>query len=351
MVQTRWHDECDIARFSAAERRDDIVPYWQLLQIKPCDTIEVWLSGQLAMTGTIIERQVAYDADNHGVQFTAKGKSRWAYKSSVNSQTGSFDQMSFEEIYKKVLSPYGTPLVVGVLNPLKFQKVQNQPGESNWDFLERLARVRGIILASDYTGPPVAVGIYNTQPRAALIEGVNIQAMNAVINVDETFVNYKAIGQMAASNETSGTAASEQESPPVGGTGCNESILITPSEQPVTLPELLDRARNEAKWHEAAKLTCTIVVQGWTYDGVNLWRVGTSVWVKSKMAMLDNKLSIRRATYTQDRNQGSLTTLECVWPWMLNDSPEVEGLNPTPPDQPPGAPPTAEQIKDTLPFP
>ena len=97
----------DYARFTAAERREDIVPYWQNWKLGPCDKVEVFLAGKLAMTGVITERQVAYDADNHGMQLIGKGTTIWGYKSSVNTKTGSFDNMSFEEIARKVLDAYG----------------------------------------------------------------------------------------------------------------------------------------------------------------------------------------------------------------------------------------------------
>ena len=62
---------------------------------------------------------------------------------------------------------------------------------------------------------------------------------------------------------------------PIGGTACKKSILLTPAEQPVkSLGELDDINKNDAKWHEGARIRATVVVQGWTYDGINLWDVG-----------------------------------------------------------------------------
>jgi prophage tail gpP-like protein len=331
-VQTRWHDKCDYCRFTAAERRDDLVPYWELLQFKPCDTVEVWLTGQLAMTGSLIERQVAYDPDNHGVQLLGQGTSIWGQKSSVNSETGAFDNMSFEQIARKALAMYGKVETLGVLNPRKFDKVQNNPGESNWNFLENLARVRGIIMASTKEGNFLFVGDrtgdQTTLLAATLKEGVNIKSANCTINVAEQFLVYYFKGQNAASNDNYGTAASEMRSDPLGGTGCHLSILESVAEQPVKgKDELNDRNHNEWKWQEFAKIYCTIVVQGWTYNGINLWEPGLSVWVDSPMLMLNQKMSIQRCTFTQDRNSGSQTTLDLVTPGMLNDG-AIEGAYP-----------------------
>jgi hypothetical protein len=46
---------------------------------------------------------VMAEADNHGIQLLIKGASMWKWKSSVNTSTGSFDNMSYGEIYKKCM--------------------------------------------------------------------------------------------------------------------------------------------------------------------------------------------------------------------------------------------------------
>jgi prophage tail gpP-like protein len=347
-VQIRWGDPYDYARFTAAERKDDTsVTNWRSYQIKPCDNVEVFLAGQPAFQGVVVERQVAYDPDNHGIQFLCKGRSMWLWKSSVNTTTGSFDNMTFYEIYKKLL-PNGD--TVGVLNPRVFDKVQNQIGESNWDFLERLARVRGIILAGQGDAP-VAIGDHYTTPVAFLVEGGNIKSLNCTISINDSFLVYKVVSQNPPSDDQNGSAANQMEGQWGGQTACEPSLQILPAEQPVKNPEeLTDRAKNEAKWHEASVIKITAVVQGWRYDNVHLWEVGTSVIVDSPMTGFPpSRFALQRVTFTQDRNSGSQTTLDLVQPWLLGDGkPEVPGLiGPQPPDpslsmQPPAAPSQAD---------
>lgn len=334
-VQLRWNDAYDYCRFTAAERLDSSIVNWQLLQFKPCDEISVTLSGQLAMTGVLVERQVAYDPDSHAVQLLGKGMTMWGYKSSINTTTGSFDNMPFEAIARKVLEPYGPVDTVGTLNALPFDKVQANPGEPIWTFLENLARPRGIILASNPNGHYLLIGDRGTTPVLSLIEGVNIKTFNMTVNVDDQFLVYKVIGQNAGgSNGLMGAAASEQESDPLIGTGCKNSILVTVAEQPVKgKGELDDRNKNEAKWREGAKIYITATVQGWTYDGVHLYQPGMSLWVNSPMGPINQPMSIQRVTFTQDRNNGSQTSIDLVLPWMLNDN-QTPGLSKALTDQP-----------------
>jgi prophage tail gpP-like protein len=321
-VQTRWMHAWDYCRFAATERRGDSVVDWTFNQIRPCDQVMVQLAGQLVMSGTVTERQVAYDVNNHGIQILAKGSTKWGYMSSVNTKTGSFDNMSFEDIAKMVLTPYlsgNTIEIVGKLNPLPFLKVQCQKGESCWDFLERLARVRGIVIGSNEKGDYVFVGDHFSSPVATLKEGFNIKNMQCSINVDDNYVMYEAVGQQGSSGNGTAGADAQDMVAHWGGSGCRTSLLSTPAEEPVTWPELQDRAKNDAKWNEAARVTATAIVYGWMWAPGQLWRVGQSVWVDSPMCPLNQKMMLQRVTYEQDRNKGTITTLDLVLPWMLND--------------------------------
>src|SRR6516162_4690590 len=147
-------------KFSTADVAE--VPMdWQLLQFKPGNDCGIYLGGQLAITGVIITRQVAYDANNHGVMLDGVGIQWWAHRASIvpeaNEEVGNFDDMSFEEAARKVLAPTGIQLIPkGPLNPLKFPRLQSEPGETIWAFLERIARVRGIIMGSDELGNFIA---------------------------------------------------------------------------------------------------------------------------------------------------------------------------------------------------
>jgi hypothetical protein len=63
----------------------------------------------------------------------------------------------------------------------------------------------------------------------------------------------------------------------------------------------------------------TITVPGWMVPGTTtLWRAGDNVFVNSPMAILDQAMTIRTATFTQD-GRGTLTTLDLVIPWLLRD--------------------------------
>jgi prophage tail gpP-like protein len=80
---------------------------------------------------------------------------------------------------------------------------------------------------------------------------------------------------------------------------------------------LKKRVDTEARWTKAQQIQVTCVVQGWLFNG-SLWEAGKNVNFNSRMAMIKQELAVQSVTFTQDNQQGSLTTLLLVAPWGLN---------------------------------
>jgi len=318
-VQHRYGEPFAFFQFTAAER-EPLPSRWDALRFRPDDHVIIELGGKLAMNGIITIRQVAYDKKSHGVQLQGKGITHWAAKSSVDSKTGSFDNQSFEQIARAVLAPYPSPVkTLGVLDPTPFKRVSSQPGETTWDFLERLARPRGIIMSSDHLGNFVLIDNHPMDVSAILMEGFNILKCQAVIDKDPFHKKYSATGQSGndKGDEKTPSQAGEMMAS-TGGSAPVYSHKITPAEQPVWgMAELQKRAESEALWHEGAIIEVNITVQGWKKPGGDLWRVGEVYKVTSAMIPLDEPLGAQTVTFTQDRSSGTLTTLKLVKPMLL----------------------------------
>jgi prophage tail gpP-like protein len=341
MVQHRWADAFPLFRFSTA----DVVeapPDWMLLQFKPGDSCTIYLGGHLAVNGIILTRQTVYAAEHHAVQLEGVGITWAAARSSILDKESKFDGMTFEQVARKVIAPTGVGVdVIGSLNPTPFDKLKNQPGETVWDFLERIARPRGIVLGSNPYGAFLLIGDHAFASVENLIEGVNVLRMNCIISIANTRSDFRVRGQTRASDQQHGTKASEQEAG-VAGSLKLYSPLLTPAEQPVwSVAELADRAKNEAVWNEGTIVTATAVVQGWLRAGGALWMAGDKVTVWSPMAMLNMEMKIRTATFTQDE-QGTLTTLDLVAPWLLKDKGDFNVGRPGVPQEPADAKPNSD---------
>src|SRR5580765_7997747 len=193
-VQKRWAEAFSYFRFTAAERDRAVIssqPLWARLQFKPPDACAITLAGQLAITGYIEVRQVAYDARSHAVMLIGKSATAGPAKSSVDTKDGNFDNMSVEQAARKALAKTGASIkVIGSLNAQPYDKLQNQPGEKIWDFMERIARPRGIIIGSDAQGNFLLIGDHSYPVEGQLIEGINIKQCQAVFNYEHTYSTF-----------------------------------------------------------------------------------------------------------------------------------------------------------------
>ena len=339
-VQYRWHDSFNYFRFIAAERTPPPAD-WPLLQFRPDQSCQIFLAGQEALNGRIVQRQASYDANRHQVQLVGKSWSHLGYQSSVDEKPGSYDGMKLEDIFKLVLSKYpnSVPRVIGTINPMPFAQLQNEFGETTWDFIERIARPRGAKLGTDVFGNYLLIGDHAFPLLGVVKEGLNIKACECVISHDGFFQIYDVDGHAAGNDQSFGATRNE-----IIGTVMGKlpfyAKKITPAEQPLAggQGEAVDRAYNEAKWNESDEIIANITVYGWTYDGKHLWQTGQNVMVDSPMAMLNMVLTVRTATFEQNNQTGTTTTLELVAPWVLNEKGNFNVGNPNAPVAPVGAP-------------
>ncbi|MEH2565338.1 phage baseplate assembly protein [Bradyrhizobium sp. AZCC 2289] len=329
-VQLRANDPSAYFRFTAAERDPifrvaNTFPQWQKLQFKPGDRCTITLAGQLAVTGIIEVRQVAYDAHQHGVMLIGKTDTQAPARSSVDTKTGNFDGKHIQQIAQEVIAPYGVGLkVIGQLDLTPFKHMQNEKGELIWDFLERIARFRGVIMGSDEQGNFLLIGDHSYQSTADLIEGVNVKSCQCTISHAQTYLQLDVHAQQDGSDQTSGPAASEITATANGKVATPYTKLITPAEYPGTQADAQKRANTEAKWADGTEVQANITVQGWLRGGAALWKPLDEVFVKSPMAMLQQQLKIRTATFTQDNQNGTQTLLDLVVPGLLNGSPNFD---------------------------
>jgi prophage tail gpP-like protein len=321
-VQHRWADSSALFRFTTAEF-SPMPTSWTGLKLLPGDFVDILLGGQEGIrTGIITERQVGYDATNHSIQLSGKSLT-WIPATSSVDPPRSFDGMGIVDIAHAIFDRYGVGVVtIGQPDNSPFKNLQSQPGEFNWDFLETHARPRGIVLGSDHLSNFLIIGDHVNPVVATLREGVNIKRMNCLIDIENTYAIYGVTAMASAgSDDQWGSDASEirQYAPGQGPQGRN--ILVPAPSSIQTIQDVQKAAHNEAKWSDGTKIQASVVVQGWMRPGTKqLWRAGDNVTVWSPMVPIINQtLKIQTATFTQDRNSGTETTLDLVVPWLLND--------------------------------
>jgi prophage tail gpP-like protein len=318
-VQHRWKDPYDPFRFTCAER-DPIPDLWSRLQFKPADPCAIYLAGRLAFNSFIMVRQVAYEANSHGVSLQGLGKGHQLTGSILpDDNDGGNYTGDLISVVTQVLAPTSVRLggTVGTIDGTPFKPaVHPNQGETKWAFLERLARDRNVDLSKNPAGDLVLVGPHGPRMTAMLIEGENVKSAQVVIDGQDAYSYVLVSGQHDQSN---GPAASEMRSKAVPpGTLPENRPLLVPIEHPVWTQHEVDlRALKEARW-SGVRIEADVVVYGWLDPSGNLWRVGTEVEFDSPMVPIHQPLTIDTATFMQDGTGATRTSLHLIEPWRNN---------------------------------
>jgi prophage tail gpP-like protein len=297
------------------------------LRIKPGDSCTVLLGNAPVISGYVYERQTYLDANKHGIQITGQSKAGDTIRTGIEidklGNGGQFQNQTLPQIANKVLQPYGiTAIPMGDQSDMNvpIEDAQVHPGDSPFHFIERYARGRAYI-GDDINGNYILHGGLSGggSSGAELVEGENIQWCRITLNDMEVLSKGTAWGQSRGTSEQWGGKTSHQEDRRDGTAPRYKPhlFLVEPGLGPKTIKqELKMRLDYEMSWREGTKITADIGVYGWFKLGGGLWGAGPDelVYVYSPSAMVTENLAVKKVTFLQNNEVGTMTTLELVNP-------------------------------------
>lgn len=287
-----------------------------VMKLVPGDRVDVTLAGfKVIENGFIKIRQAGYDANRHAVQISGLAAAGHIQHASVDM--GQVRGYPFQAIANRVVQKYGVKF--RMVNPppgadMPFPNVIPDWGETDWEFLTRLARARGIRLTCAANGDLVG-GIPDGGDGAVLREGVNIISCNAYIEFPWA---EKVIGgaQEQGSDQRFGRIVSEVTSETKINPGAKGLAVRILAERPLGAQENKIAVDAYAADILLATLRVTVVHHGWLKPGTNgLWELGDKVTVYSPMAFgrVDKQdLRVYTVTCMQDPAGQTTTSVELV---------------------------------------
>lgn len=288
--------------------------------LAPGTRVDIALAGQPVITrGYIGQRQVAFDANRHGVEVIGFSKADLMTRASAESGTGQFRGYTLDQIASGVLKPLG--LKFRMENPppgadLPFPNVVIRYGETPFDLIQRLCRQRGVWFHADANGDIVAGSkSSNGSSYDSFEEGVNILSANCR-------TTWKAVSEVVATSQQSGSdslfgrkAAEISAKAPLSGgiPGLTRKVL---AEMPLAQKDLQLRTDMEVKAIIASQINISLTYQGWLSPTGKLWALTDFVQVKSPMLFpfQGGQMNLRLwgYTYSQTPDGQTVTAIELV---------------------------------------
>jgi prophage tail gpP-like protein len=278
---------CD-ARLSVAEfvNADGVLPTaggFANLKLKPGDLAQISLGGKQIIDGYVWSRQGVLDPENHGVEIGIASTMLNAIVSSVDASPGQYVGYNIQQIGSAVLGKVGvnfnvlgSPSGAGKV----FPRVSEHVGETRWQFIERLCRMRNLHLCDDGQGNLNAFRSPTEGVIATLTEGQNIKRSRVILKNNEMYDPITTVGQSFGNNQAWGDTVRGIAAMASAQSTLAAASLITPGlYRPMTIAaDHIGDAQDMAYYCNhvrdyvlASFMDAVITVPGWFMADGSLW--------------------------------------------------------------------------------
>ena len=288
-------------------------------QIRPGDPLTIELGGKQVVNGIVDVRQASFDAENHGVQIDGRSLTADIVEAAAvtdeGKPAGPFENYSLDEIARSLLKPYSIGVKVIGDAGAPFARVATQFGESIFELLERLARIRGLHLLDDEEGNLVlSDGSDQGKDKVGLVQGVNILRANATMDVSQVPSDLIVVGQAPGDDTQSGADVANQSATATNDKAPRKRPKVIVAEEPSGKADMKLRADQELAKLAADQAQAQVAVQGWFTASGDLWAPGMVVKLTAPMLLIDRDMVVVTAELAQSDGEGTTTTLTLITP-------------------------------------
>lgn len=292
--------------------------------VRAGDACAVSLGEETVITGYVDEVNIDYDAAQHSV--TVRGRDRTADLVDCSAETVAFQQQSLGQMADHLVRPFGIPLEITTDIGAAFRSFGTQESETVFEFLERAARHRGVLLLSDGLGGLKIARPSKQRLPVALALGANILSARGQFSLRDRYRTYIVKGSQQGSDTVSGEAASEPTARVEDKEAREGRQLVILAEDQADIQTCGDRAKWERNVRLGRGTTIAYTAQGWTHSplrqaqgsgqapgGTHLWPVNRLLRVRDPWMGINMDLLIASVAYVLDE-RGTVTELTLVRP-------------------------------------
>lgn len=304
------------------------------------DACQVLLGSDPVITGYIDKFMPKFDARNHTIRVTGRGKCQDLVDCSAEWPGGQISGTNALDVATKLAKPYGITVSApdGPGNE-QIAQFNLMLGETAYEIIERICRFSSLLCYEDASGNLVLARAGKIKASSGIVEGSNLQAATAEFSMNERFSEYDCY--LLAMDV-------------LGDTGDGGNLIATATDPNVkrhrkkyiitdagTGGQVLAQARAtwEASRRRGRGQVLRVTVDSWRDSAGKLWTPNSLVDIDSATAKFPKGSvgTIGEATYIRDE-QGTRCELVLMPPSAFLPEPVL--LQPVYPDlNPPPTPP------------
>ncbi|MFN3748206.1 MAG: phage baseplate assembly protein [Sphingorhabdus sp.] len=274
----------------------------------------ILVGGEQLITGYIDQVIPTLSAEQHDIRIAGRSKAADLLDCSAIHKPGSWSNRRFEDIAADLARPFGIAVTAEVSTGEPFKTFALQPGETVFQAIERMGKMRGLLAVSRADGSIAIIRPQISGSAIRLQQGRDFLSITARHDVSERFSEYLVKGQARGDDAHNGKAVAHPK-----GTANDIGVkryrpLLVVAEDQASAATAKERAEWEAKVRAAKSQGCEVTMQGWRTPAGNLWLPGATVDLIAPAALITAKLVIVQVTYRIDPNAGSTAMLSLAYP-------------------------------------
>lgn len=281
------------------------------LPCAPDDEATITISGDLWGTGYVRDVSPSHDEMSRSYAVSFVSKTVDATECSIDHPSGFKPDCDLKQIAEEFDS-YGVG-IEGAAGTEKKRHHKVVPGETLFQTLETDARAQGVLIHDTPEGKLKLVDKPEGRHSGGLVRGRNIISASASLSGRYAYSEVKVRGQ--ASEGIKPTALRAEAKAKSGAR--RKRVLILPHEGEASSARLKKRAAWEAKRAAGKGTSCTITVPGFRDGAGRLWTRNFLVEVVDDWIGVNQDMVIASASFDQDNDGGTTTTLSLKDPRAL----------------------------------
>ncbi|MBJ7537160.1 phage baseplate assembly protein [Marinomonas transparens] len=307
----------DLSLTDSFEIADSAMQNALVRSVQPGMDVAVLINDEQIVAGYVDDVNVSYDGKSHSLNITGRSKIADLIDCSGAGQQFQLGQ-SLTDIANTLCQPFGIQVSVAdsatsaANEPFKSDQMLDL-GQPIWEFLEGLARLKAVLLASDADGNLVITRAGAKMADVALVLGENIKTASSTFSDRSVFSEYSVYGQQAKNPSTNQDAKAITQNK---GNASAEGVRYRPFAVSADIPSDTAACETRAKWQknvfESRAKSMTYTVQGWRQrPNGKLWEPNALVSVEDPWLGWDGELLITETRITLDEG-GSNTQIHLM---------------------------------------
>lgn len=284
-------------------------------QLIPGTPVEVLINNSPVMVGYIDALKSSYDANRADLSIAGRDKvSDLIDCAATVDGPFEYNGLKLDQILDEILKPYKISVSYLADTGVAFKRIAIQPGETAFEFIERLCRYRSLLPISDGLGGLLITKPGTEKSKGKLVYGQNILEGNISLDNTNRFSLIVVKGQEEGSADNSASDVAGAEGRATDSLVTRYRPKVITGENPDSSLSLTERAKWESSKDRARSVSASYKVQGWTTDGQDdLWKINTIVPVVDAVRGLSRDMLIKDISLNRSIS-GTTTSLELVLP-------------------------------------